>query len=78
MDDGAPNEFEGIAAAFAKAKQQREKEEAQGLRGTSEDAKAVNKAREVQFKASHGLLIAFFNWILYATLRRIYIAIALC
>lgn len=64
MDDGAPSEFEGIAAAFAKAKQQREQEEAQGLRGTSDDAKAVNKTRELQFKASHGLLIAFFSWVL--------------
>lgn len=26
---------------------------------------AGNKRREIQFKASHALLIAFFSWILY-------------
>lgn len=32
--------------------------------GTSEDVKATNKRLEVQFKASHGLLIAFFLLVL--------------
>lgn len=26
---------------------------------------AVNKSKEIQFKASHGLLVVFFLWILY-------------
>lgn len=65
MDDGDPLEtYEGIAAAFAKAKAEREREEAQGLKGRTADSKAANKQGEVRFKATHGLVIAFFTWIL--------------
>jgi len=65
MDDGKSlPSYEGLAAAFAKAKAEKEKEEAQGLRSRTADAKASNKQGEFRFKASHGLLIAFFSWIL--------------
>ncbi|EOD45602.1 putative phosphoethanolamine transferase class o protein [Neofusicoccum parvum UCRNP2] len=53
-------EFEGIAAQFAAAKAKQEREEAQGLRSSSDDAKVANKRRELQFKSSHSLLVAFF------------------
>ena len=65
MDDGESlPSYEGLAAAFAKAKLEKEKEEAQGLRSRTADAKASNKQGELRFKVSHGLLIAFFSWIL--------------
>ena len=65
MDDGESlPSYEGLAAAFAKAKAEKEKEEAQGLRSRTADAKASNKQGELRFKASHGLLVAFFSWIL--------------
>lgn len=61
MEDGKPKtEFEGIAAQFAAAKAKQEREEAQGLRNSSTDAKIANKRRELQFKSSHSLLVAFF------------------
>ena len=61
MENGeAPSEFQGIAAQFAKAKADKERQEAQGLRERSVDA----KQQEVRFKATHGLLIAFLLWIL--------------
>ena len=40
----------------------REEEESRGLLDTS--AADEKKRREIQFKAIHGLLIAFFIWIL--------------
>jgi hypothetical protein len=66
MDNGEPlPSYEGLAAAFAKAKAEKEREEAQGLRGSTQNAEADNKQGEVRFKAAHGLLIAFFTWLLY-------------
>ena len=66
MDNGEPLlSYEGLAAAFAKAKAEKEREEAQGLRGSTQNAEADNKQGEVRFKASHGLLMAFFGWLLY-------------
>ena len=66
MDNGEPlPSYEGLAAAFAKAKAEKEREEAQGLKGWSEDTAAANKQGELRFKASHGLIVAFFCWILY-------------
>jgi len=65
MDNGEPlPSYEGIAAAFAKAKADKERDEAQGLRPTTKDAAAAQKQAEVHFKAAHGLIIAFFTWIL--------------
>lgn len=65
MDNGEPQpSFEGIAAAFADAKAEKEKQEAQGLKPTSTD----NRAGQVHFKAAHGIVIAFFTWILYGLL----------
>lgn len=64
MDNGEPvPAYEGLAAAFAKAKQDRERDEASGLRGSAGDA--ANKQGEVLFKATHGILTAFFALILY-------------
>jgi len=63
MSNGEPtSEYAGIAAEFAKAKARREEEEARGLLDPS--ATDENKRREIRFKAIHGLLIAFFLWIL--------------
>lgn len=74
MDDGESlPSYEGLAAAFAKAKAEKEKEEAQGLRSRTADAKASNKQGELRFKASHGLLIAFFSWIFLLHLLGIYL-----
>lgn len=71
MDNGesAPA-YEGLAAAFAKAKQERERDEAAGLRGTAGDAAEANKQGEVHFKAAHGILTAFFALILYSSAPR--------
>ncbi|KAK8212701.1 GPI ethanolamine phosphate transferase 3 [Phyllosticta capitalensis] len=61
MEEGkSRTEYQGIAAEFAAAKARQEQEEAQGLRNRSGDAKAVEKRRELQFKSSHSLLVAFF------------------
>jgi phosphatidylinositol glycan class O len=66
MDNGEPlPSFEGLAAAFAKAKADKEKQESQGLKPTTGDAAKANKQGEVHFKAAHGILVAFFTWILY-------------
>jgi len=63
MSDGEPqSEYAGIAAEFAKAKAKRQEEEAKGFLDRS--SRDENKRREIQFKAIHGLLIAFFVWIL--------------
>ncbi|KAK7514944.1 GPI ethanolamine phosphate transferase 3 [Phyllosticta citriasiana] len=60
MEEGKPrSEYQGIAAQFAAAKARQEQEEAQGLRNRSGDAKAADKRRELQFKSSHSLLVAF-------------------
>jgi len=66
MDNGEPlPSYEGIAAEFAKAKAEKEKQESQGLKPTTVDAAKANKQGEVHFKAAHGILVAFFTWILY-------------
>lgn len=66
MDNGEPlPSYEGIAAAFAKAKAEKEREEAQGLKGRTVDAEAADKQGEIHFKAAHNIVVAFFTWILY-------------
>lgn len=66
MDNGEPlPSYEGIAAAFAKAKAEKEKQESQGLKPTTVDATKANKQGEVRFKAAHGIVVAFFTFILY-------------
>lgn len=67
MENGEPlPSYEGLAATFAKAKADKEREEAQGLRPTTRDAAVAQKQGEVHFKAAHGIVIAFFTWILYS------------
>ncbi|KAF2180209.1 hypothetical protein K469DRAFT_673000 [Zopfia rhizophila CBS 207.26] len=74
MDNGEPSpSFEGLAAAFAKAKAEKEREEAQGLRARTGDAAIANKQGELRFKTSHGLLVAFFTWILVLHVLGIYL-----
>ncbi|KAF2471372.1 uncharacterized protein BDR25DRAFT_333993 [Lindgomyces ingoldianus] len=74
MDNGEPlPSYEGLAAAFAKAKAEKEREEAQGLKGRTGDAAAANKQGEVHFKAAHGLVVAFFTWILVLHVLGIYL-----
>ncbi|KAF2205418.1 hypothetical protein GQ43DRAFT_407499 [Delitschia confertaspora ATCC 74209] len=74
MDNGEPlPSYEGLAAAFAKAKAEKEREEAQGLRGSTQNAEKDNKQGEVRFKAAHGLLVAFFTWILLLHILGIYL-----
>lgn len=66
MDNGEPlPSFEGLAAAFAKAKAEKEKQEAQGLKPTTGDAAKANKQGEVHFKAAHGIVVAFLSLVLY-------------
>lgn len=65
MDNGEPlPAYEGLAAAFAKAKAEKEREEASGLRATTRDAEEASKQGEVHFKAAHGIIVAFFTLIL--------------
>ncbi|KAF2878340.1 hypothetical protein BDV95DRAFT_673607 [Massariosphaeria phaeospora] len=74
MDSGESlPSYEGIAAAFAKAKAKKEKDEAQGLKSTTADAAKANKQAEVHFKASHSILVAFFTWILFLHILGIYL-----
>ncbi|KAF2710873.1 hypothetical protein K504DRAFT_403843 [Pleomassaria siparia CBS 279.74] len=74
MDYGEPlPSYEGIAAAFAKAKADKERDEAQGLRPATRDAAVVQKQGEVHFKAAHGLVIAFLTWILVLHALGIYL-----
>ncbi|PSN68450.1 hypothetical protein BS50DRAFT_552002 [Corynespora cassiicola Philippines] len=74
MDSDEPlPSYEGIAAAFAKAKAEKEKQEAQGLKPTTGDAAKANKQGEVHFKAAHGILVAFFTWILILHVLGIYL-----
>lgn len=66
MDNGGPApSYEGIAASFAKAKAEQEDQESHGLRSTTSDAAAIKKQSEIQFKAAHGLLVAFLSLIVY-------------
>ncbi|KAF2097511.1 hypothetical protein NA57DRAFT_41610 [Rhizodiscina lignyota] len=73
MDDGVQTEYTGIAAEFAKARAERDKEEAKGLRDSSVNAKAFNKQKEIEFSASHALLIAFFCLLLFLQLLGVYL-----
>ncbi|CAI6329669.1 unnamed protein product [Periconia digitata] len=75
MDHGEPQpSFKGISAAYAKAKVEKEKQEAQALKSTSADAgEEANRAGEVHFKAAHGIVIAFFTWILILHILGIYL-----
>ncbi|KAF2840419.1 hypothetical protein M501DRAFT_1010528 [Patellaria atrata CBS 101060] len=67
------SEFKSIAAAFAKAKAEKEKEDAQALRGAAQDARASDKEWEVRFKATHGLIVAFFILILLFHILGLYL-----
>ncbi|KAK7187214.1 uncharacterized protein CC84DRAFT_1113637 [Paraphaeosphaeria sporulosa] len=74
MDNGEPApSYEGIAASFAKAKAEQEQQESQGLKPTSNDAAAAKKQSEIQFKAAHGLLVAFLSLIMLLQLLGIYL-----
>ncbi|KAF2734009.1 hypothetical protein EJ04DRAFT_494192 [Polyplosphaeria fusca] len=74
MDQGEPlPSFEGLAAAFAKAKAEKEREEASGLRARTGDAAAANKRGEVHFKALHLIVIAFFTFLLILHVLGIYL-----
>ncbi|KAF2742971.1 hypothetical protein M011DRAFT_411624 [Sporormia fimetaria CBS 119925] len=74
MEKGDPQpEYEGIAAAFAKAKAAKEREEAQGVRATTGDAAEATKRGEVHFKAAHGILVAFFTLLLLLHVLGIYL-----
>lgn len=65
MENGAPEtEYTGIAAEFARAKAERDKLEAKGLRDTSVNAKEFNKKKEIVFGARHALLVVLFLWFL--------------
>ncbi|KAH7117987.1 hypothetical protein B0J11DRAFT_493971 [Dendryphion nanum] len=74
MDNGEPlPAFEGVAANFAKAKAEKERQEAQGLKPTTKDVEAANKLGQVQFKAAHGIIVAFFTWLLILHASGIYL-----
>ena len=52
----APSEYKDVTSQFNDSKD----------RGQSDlDIQAINRRKEIQFKASHFLLIGFFLWILY-------------
>ncbi|KAI9677660.1 MAG: mannose-ethanolamine phosphotransferase gpi13 [Caeruleum heppii] len=59
-----PESYEGIAAQFAAAKAQKEREEAsvrvRGSRASTDD----NSQKELHFKASHGILVSLLIWII--------------
>jgi len=65
MTDGKPEtEYAGIAADFARLKEQNEEEESRGLRSNAPDAKRLNKQRNVEFNSKLVVLLAFFLLIL--------------
>lgn len=56
----ASSEFKDITSQYNDSKDQ----------GQSDiDIQAINRRKEIQFKASHVLLIGFFLWILYVEFR---------
>lgn len=60
--------------AEAKARQEKQRaEEAQlgGPKPTVTDVRTAKKAGEVHFKAQHGIVVAFFSFILYVLCARI-------
>lgn len=64
--DAAPSEHKRIAGQFASAKARKAQEDS---------AKAANKLRERQFKASHATLLLFFLWIVYVSPFYSYVAL---
>ncbi|KAI9718902.1 MAG: hypothetical protein M1812_003786 [Candelaria pacifica] len=54
-------EYERIAEDFARAKTLRNEEDAAGLKTITDDAR-VKQKKDLRFKVSHGLLLAFLTW----------------
>ena len=50
--------------SLAKTGTQQEKLDSQGSNSTTSDLAAAKKQSEIQFKAAHGLLVAFFTLIM--------------
>ena len=62
MDIDSKWSYKELAAQFAKARASKEQEET-----SSEQAKQVKHGKELQFKASHGLLVTFLLWIWFVS-----------
>lgn len=59
MDNGeSASPSDDLTSSFVKAKAQQERQ-SQATRPPTSDATAVKKQGEIQFKAAHGLLVAF-------------------
>jgi phosphatidylinositol glycan class O len=61
-DSRRRTEYVGIAAQYAKAKAELEQKQQRDSVNTSTSSPPASKIKEVQFKATHGLLLAFFTW----------------
>ncbi|KAI9832553.1 MAG: hypothetical protein M1819_004343 [Sarea resinae] len=72
MERSPPSsEYKEIAAQFAQAKALKQKDEAAG-KSLSDQRKKLNEHKALQFKASHGLLIGLFSWLLFLHVVGIY------
>lgn len=66
-EDDPPSEYAGIAAQFGEAEPLKRREDASEHQEKVESPKKINKRKELQFKASHGLLLVFFTWLLWVS-----------
>lgn len=65
MDNGGPTpSYEGNAVSSKHPNAEKDKQGLHGLNPTTKEAEAVKKRSEIQFKAAHGLLVAFLTLIL--------------
>ncbi|KAI9870380.1 MAG: mannose-ethanolamine phosphotransferase gpi13, partial [Pleopsidium flavum] len=62
-EDDPPSEYGGIAAQFGKAKALKRRKDASEHQKNVDSPEKINKRKELQFKASHGLLLVFFTWL---------------
>lgn len=65
MDNGGTTPpYGGNSPSLTKTGAEQEKHDSQGSNSTTSDLAAAKKQSEVQFKAAHGLLVAFFTLIM--------------
>ncbi len=63
-NDESPPEYATIASQYSKAQVVKRQDNASGDTDPVDLAAQVQKRKELSFKASHGLLLVFFSWLL--------------
>lgn len=65
MDEDDPtSEYASIAAQYSEAKALKRRNDALQQQAKVDSVEEFNQRKELEFKASHGLLLVFFAWIL--------------